>query len=258
MGKRILNVRIKSRDKDKDWRIGDALGKGAARLRRPPSACDLRKSIRGWEVCDQGDTGACIGFSLARGVLHYHLVKARKIRPGDRLSPRFIWMAVKETDTYTDYPTTFIEPEGTEVKQALRVVRKYGCVLERELPMSGRLSRRTMDDFYTRAARLRIASYRNLDRDLDDWRRWLAFRGPIMISLNVDRAFEQCDRTDWWLRRYRPRKDDGGHAACLVGYGPGYFILRNSWGRSWGKGGYAHVTDEYARAAFEDAYGVVV
>ena len=42
------------------------------------------------------------------------------------------------------------------------------------------------------------------------------------------------------------------------GVSSGYFILRNSWGKGWGRGGYAHVTDGYALAAFEDAYGVVV
>jgi len=253
-----MNIRVRSRDKEKDWRIGDALGTGARRRRRPPAACDLREQLPRWEVCDQGDTGACIGFSLARGVLHYHLLKARRIRPSDTLSARFIWMAVKETDTYTEYPTTFIEPEGTEVKQALRVARKYGCVLEDDLPMSGRLSPLSLDDFYTRAARLRIASYRNLDKDLDDWRRWLAFRGPIMISLNVDRAFERCDRKRYTLEKYRAPREENGHAACLVGYGPGHFILRNSWGKGWGLGGHAHLTDGYARAAIEDAYGVVL
>lgn len=41
----------------------------------------------------------------------------------------------------------------------------------------------------------------------------------------------------------------GGHAVCLVGYkrvGSGvFFRLRNSWGTSWGDGGYAWMPSEY-------------
>jgi hypothetical protein len=169
MGKFILNVRVKSREKEKDWTFAHALSIHAVRAGRVPELVDLRVGRPWWRIQHQGDTGACIGFSLADGVLPYHLVKAKWIRPGDRLSPRFIWMAVKETDNYTEYPTTFIEAEGTEVKQALRVVRKYGCVLEKDLPMSGKLSSLTMKEFYSKAAKLRIASYHNLGKNLTEW-----------------------------------------------------------------------------------------
>ena len=31
------------------------------------------------------------------------------------------------------------------------------------------------------------------------------------------------------------------HAVALVGYGDGYYILRNSWGTSWGEKGYMRI-----------------
>lgn len=31
------------------------------------------------------------------------------------------------------------------------------------------------------------------------------------------------------------------HGVALVGYGDGYYILRNSWGSSWGEGGYMRI-----------------
>lgn len=31
------------------------------------------------------------------------------------------------------------------------------------------------------------------------------------------------------------------HAVNLVGYGPDYYILRNSWGTGWGDGGYMKI-----------------
>lgn len=40
------------------------------------------------------------------------------------------------------------------------------------------------------------------------------------------------------------------HAVNLVGYGPDYYILRNSWGTTWGENGYMRI------AASADGNGV--
>ena len=132
----------------------------------PDAAARAEVDLRGgaWPVRDQGTTGACIGFAAADGVLHWHYRQAGMLAEGERPSPRFIWMANKETDLLTSFPTTFIESAGTQIKLALRVARKYGCVTESTLPMRGALSSLSTEAFYTRAARYRIASYHNLGR----------------------------------------------------------------------------------------------
>jgi len=113
--------------------------------------------------------------------------KRKKIQKTDLPSARFIWMANKETDDITAYPTTFLETAGTQTKLALNVARKYGCVLEEDLPMSGQLSTMSRAAFYTKAAKLRISSYHNIGTNIDDWRRWLAFQGPILTRVGVDK-----------------------------------------------------------------------
>jgi hypothetical protein len=55
-------------------------------------------------------------------------VKANRIGANEQLSTRFIWMAAKETDRIVSFPTTFIESEGTSLKTALDIARKYGVV----------------------------------------------------------------------------------------------------------------------------------
>ena len=46
----------------------------------------------------------------------------------------------------------------------------------------------------------------------------------------------------------------------MVGYrADGRFIVRNSWGRGWGDGGFAYASDAWVRAAFlAESYGITV
>lgn len=242
---------------DNDWTFEDAVSSGVSHLSRAiPGRKDLRAPW--WKAEHQGNTGACVGYSTAYGVLRWHYVHAGWIRRTQKPSARFIWMANKETDGITSYPTTFLESAGTQTKLALNVARKYGCVLEADLPIKGGLSTMTSAAFYAKAARFRIASYHNLGRDLDTWRRWIAHQGPILTRLNVDAAWDNAASTNGHLKRYRPGTARGGHAVCIVGYTPQYFIVRNSWGARWGDEGFAYAWDAYAANAFTEAYGAVL
>ena len=263
MAKRGPNVRkfilncAPSEGAETDWGFEDAVEAGAMRRRRrPPVSMDLRASW--WEVRNQGTTGACVGFATADGVLRWHFVDAGRLRRADRPSPRFVWMANKETDRITSYPTTFIEPAGTQTKLALGVARKYGCVLEEELPMTGGLSPLSTAAFYTKAAKLRISSYHNLGRNLRNWRYWIANQGPILTRLGVDRTWDRATRNNGILDKYQPDTVRGGHAVSLVGYTRDDLSVRDSGGTGWGEPGVAYAVNPYAVAAFKEAYGAVL
>ena len=246
-----------SADQGDDWTFEDAIASGVVDTAPAvPSSKDLRAPW--WRINDQGSTGACVGYATAYGVLRWHYVKEGKIKRTELPSARFVWMANKETDNITSFPTTFIEKAGTQTKLALRVVRNYGCVLEKVLPMSGKLSMLSRSAFYTMATRLRIASYHNLGQDLDAWRRWLALQGPILTRLNVDRTWDRATTLGGHLDVYQPNTVRGGHAVCLVGYTRDYFIVRNSWGTTWGDRGFAYAYNAYAAEALTEAYGAVL
>ena len=49
-----------------------------------------------------------------------------------------------------------------------------------------------------------------------------------------------------------------GSVVALVGYGPGGFIVRSSWGADWGKDGYKSASEHYLAEATVESYGVVV
>lgn len=256
---RILNC-VPSPKTDSDWRLHNAQDAGLLRAsaRAVPKSKDLRDDTW-WPVGDQGTTGSCVGWASADSALRWHFVQTGRIGKRDRLAPRFQWMAAKETDQFVAQPTTFIESDGTSLKAALDVARKWGAVRDEVLPFeSGKLFVGEAATFYAMATQLKIAAYFNLGTDLSGWRSWIARGGPIMTRLDVDDTWDNATRTKGRLTTYKPATARGGHAVALVGYTPTGFIVRNSWGEGWGDNGYGYASNAYARKAFTEAYGVTL
>jgi hypothetical protein len=263
----ILNC-LPSPKPEKNWTLetAEAAGVTAAKRSRAGAAAaaggniDLREAW--WAVGDQGNTGSCVGWGSAEGVLRWHFVKAGKLTKTERLSVRYMWMAAKETDPYTTRPTSFIESDGTWLTAALGVAQKFGVVTDKVLPFklggSSQMYTGSANTFYALASQRRIASYFNLGRNLAAWRNWLATKGPILTRLDVDNAFMQATSTKGKLSSYTANSGLGGHCVALVGYVNGSFIVRNSWGTGWGDKGFAYAADTYAQPAFTEAYGVTI
>jgi C1A family cysteine protease len=220
-----------------------------------PDTVDLRQD---WHtVPDQGHTASCVGWTVADSLLRWHLVKDGKLAPDQRLSARHVWMSAKEFFQREEFPSTFLEQDGTSLKAGLDVVRKFGAVLESELPWDG-LAAGTPEDYYRSAKSRRIMAYFNLGAEdpaarFAEWRKWLAQTGPVAVLIKVDRhvAAAQLDTFD-------PDSVDGSHAAALFGYGPDHFLLRSSWGPAWGDNGYAKMSLDYAAQAVIESYGVMI
>lgn len=251
---RILNI-VPSKKTEDDWTFLTAASSNVIRAVRIPSSVDLRETW--WKIGDQGQTGSCVGWSCADSVLRWHFTKAGLLK-NDKLSVRFIWMASKETDEFNSRPTTFIEEAGTSLKSALDVARKYGCVLEQDLPFNlSTQSFDTEDTFYSKASQFKIRAYYNLHRGdrIVHWKNWLASNGPIFTALSVDDEWYNAPKG--MLNKYKG-PGYGGHAVAIVGYTKARFIVRNSWGTGWGDDGFAYASYAYAKAAFMESYGVAL
>ena len=268
---RILNC-LPSKSPEKNWMYEVAAKAGLIPAQAPAIATatvDLRESW--WEIGDQMDSGSCVGWGTADAVCRWHFVKKGILQKDQRLSVRYPWMAAKEVDVFTAYPTTFIEIEGTWITAALDIARKFGLVTDDLLPFrlpdsSGKMANERlyaggdMQEFYSKASNLKIAGYYNLGKNLDNWKSWLATKGPIVSRLEVDATWYDATKTDGNLDTYQPKTARGGHCVAIVGYGynDDRFIVRNSWGTSWGDEGFAYASKDYVQAAFVEAYGVNV
>ena len=255
--KHILNC-LPSRNTENDWLMASAEEAELLSASPIPLSKDLRDDSW-WDIGNQGTTGSCVGWATADSVLRWHFVQTGQIDKTEKISPRFIWMAAKETDVFVSRPTTFIELDGTSLKAALDVARKFGVVTDTVLPFgSGKLYSGSSNSFYALAAHRRIASYFNLGKNLADWRSWIARNGPILTRLNVDQTWDEATSTQGNIDTYLWDTARGGHAVALVGYTKDRFIVRNSWGLTWGDKGYAYASNAYAVAAFTEAYGVTI
>ena len=255
LDRRVLNC-LPSRKVEQDWQFAHALAGGIKTPIPVPKAHDLRTPL--WSVSDQGQTGSCVGWAAADGVIRWHWVNSRGLPAKQLLSARFLWMAAKETDQFTNYPTTFVELEGTSLKAALDVARKFGNLLHEDLPLTGALWQGEADGLYASAAQRRIASYFNLGSEIAKWKQWIFQHGPILTRLDVDSTWVNATATNGVLKTYKSGETSGGHAVAMVGYTEDSIIIRNSWGTGWGDQGFGYASLDYAQAAFTEAYGVAV
>jgi hypothetical protein len=232
----------------------------AARPATLPPSVDLRAAW--WDIGDQQNTGSCVGWGSTDGVARYHFVKAGRLAQNAKLSPRATWMASKETDQFTTRPETFIEEAGTSLKAAADILRKFGAAPEVLLPfhLTTFMYQGSENTFFATLASRRIAAYFNLHKNLANWRLWLVTHGPILVGLNVDATWDNATATHGKLDTFQPATVRGGHAPCVVGYTSDHrFIVRNSWGTSWGDHGFAYASEAYINAAFfSESYGVTL
>lgn len=257
---RICNL-VQSHNTQNDWQFQHALSAGL--IDAPaglPASVDLRAAW--WDVGNQENTGSCVGWGSTDGVARYMFVKAGRLAQNAKLSPRFTWMACKETDTFTTRPETMIEGAGTTLKASVDILRNFGAAPDTLLPFHIQTAMYTGDEntFFATAATRKISAYFNLGRNTGSWKAWLAAHGPILVGLNVDHTWDNATATGGKLDTFQPNTVRGGHAVALVGYRTdGRFIVRNSWGTAWGDHGFAYPTEAYINAAFyNESYGVTL
>nr|HPJ72479.1 C1 family peptidase [bacterium] len=119
--------------------------------------------------------------------------------------------------------------------------------------------------FGTYPATTRIQSWHRIPcNDIDAIKTAIYNYGPVDASVNAGTAFEgysggvysdsatTCSASPCYY-------STTNHVICLVGWvdtgpGTGYWILRNSWGTSWGESGYMRISYYAARVACEACY----
>jgi predicted secreted protein len=89
---------------------------------------------------------------------------------------------------------------------------------------------------YANIALRKVSAYFNLQKDINQWKTWLASHGPIMAGLSVDQTWDNATATHGNLDAFKPNTVRGGHAVTIVGYtSTGRIIIPQQLGRGLGR-----------------------
>jgi len=202
-------------------------------------------------ILDQGREGACTGYALA-AVVNYHL--HQQLDGGDEaprypVSPQMLYELARR---YDEWPGEAYE--GSSARGAMKAWVRHGvCHWEHWPPTSKGATHLT-----TAVARdaLRApggAFYRVMHRQIRDMHAALAEAGILFVTVMVHDGWQrpgpETRQVTYEVQGETRVRDlpviqrrgraDSGHAVAIVGYTTDGFIIQNSWGSSWGDGGFA-------------------
>jgi hypothetical protein len=211
---------------------------------------------------DQRNTSACTGFALAK-VIEYLLERAD--RPVEQISGFMLYSMARRYDEWTDNDR---RDEGSSLRGALKGWSRHGAsalLLWQNLEPPKPTNDDT--DWWLDSVKRPLGAYYRLTLDaIGDIHTALMESGAVYASafthggwdelfveneLPAPTAVEQIPIID--CRRGQP---DGGHAFAIVGYTDKGFIVQNSWGPKWGRGGFGVLTYADWRQNAMDAWVV--
>ena len=185
----------------------------------PPSyVCEGYRNVK-----SQGSVGSCVAHATTE-ILEFH-------NGGQKLSTNFIYGIHKKL-----YATP---GPGMYLRDACKIVREYGdpiydlCPGNTEVNKVYTIAEEAFDkkEVLQNAAKYRIDSFAKLN-SISDIKYALMNYGPVLSSV------------DWYSNNkvvngvlIQGGEKNGGHAIMLYGWNEQGWLMQNSWGKSWGKGG---------------------
>ena len=236
------------KDKAEGWIFGRDKHYSAPRLAAPlPAAVDLRTNMP--PVYYQGALGSCTANAIAAAWDFEHHLQGNSFITPSRL---FIYYNERKIEG------TIQQDAGAQIRDGLITVTKDGVC--RELIWPYNISAFTLRPIYLcyqQALKEQVLQSQRVTQDLVTMKTVLATGHPIVIGFSVYASFETDAVTKTGLVPI-PKPGEqllGGHAVVVVGYSDalkmpgakdsGAFLVRNSWGKSWGLQGHCWMAYEY-------------
>ncbi len=222
------NVSKLSRDPDHD-----SHPKQPADIHAPedlPAKVDLRPHCP--PIVDQGQTSSCTANALAGA---YGYMEGRIAGKEVAVSRLFIFYNERMVEHTTD------KDVGAYISDGVKVLKNYGACAEQTWPFSVKaVETKPHAQAYTEGKGHEVDQAATVAIDLHSMRHCLAEGYPFVFGLEID-DFKPDAKGN--ITRPGPKAKLDGHAMCCVGYDDArkVFIVRNSWGTSFGDKGYCYV-----------------
>ena len=208
----------------------------AAHLETPylPLTVDLRSKMP--PIDDQLSLGACSADAIVAAVEY--------IRPelvGSRL---FVYYNERLLNKKVAFDS------GSSVENGMKAVSIYGVCEESLYPY--RVDHFTdvpSAEAYANGLLHRVLDYKQIDLDMNTMKNCLAGGIPFIASIVIYSSFQRKSDEDLCMITMptSTQENYGGHAVLICGYDDSKqsWILRNSWGTSWGAKGYCYLPYVY-------------
>jgi C1A family cysteine protease len=212
----------------------------SATLKALPKRKDLTRGCP--QVYDQGQLGSCTANAI--GAAHEFDQRLQDVKSAFTPSRLFIYYNERVTEN------TVNEDSGAMIRDGIKSIVKQGVCPETLWPyIVPRFTKKPPAPCYREALNHQVVSYRRLVQSLTQMKGCLASGFPFVFGFSVYESFE-ADAVRRTGKVPMPSTDErmlGGHAVLAVGYDDAgkSFIVRNSWGTTWGKKGYGRMPYAY-------------
>jgi hypothetical protein len=217
-------------------------------------AVDLRKYST--PVGDQGQTSRCSAFAWTHAT---EMVSNIKTGTTARLSPNYTMLEFQRLQgDAQDYKYAYSGGDGTvSGTDPGDVLVQHGTCRQELWPDSSEIP--------VTSERVLISDSEKHHLDatphpiaIDDIRKVLSAGCPVHVAINTGESFSDVGRDGLFSASEGPSGRHGRHAMLIVGYTGNFYIIKNSWGDSWGDKGYCYVPKNVLAESEPDLIAVLV
>lgn len=206
-----------------------------------PNKRDLRDK-EAFPLFNQRSLGSCTANAIAAA---FHFDQHKQENKSQFAPSRlFIYYNEREMEGTTK------QDSGAMIRDGIKSVHKLGICPETMWPYDiSKFTEKPPQLCYEVAKQNRAEKYERLTQDLSHLKGCLASGFPFVFGFTVLTSFETDEVKKTGIMPMPQREDQavGGHAVLAVGYDvkDSVFIVRNSWGETWGDGGYFYMPFDY-------------
>src|SRR5436305_4635819 len=197
-----------------------------------PPKVDLRDQCP--PVYDQGQLGSCTANAIGAALEFDQMKQKERVFTPSRL---FIYYNERVIEG------TVSSDSGAQIRDGVKAVNQEGAPPETDWPYDiGKFADKPPKVAYDHGVEHEAVLYQRLTPTLSQLKGCLASGFPFVFGFSVYESFESQEvaSTGEAPMPKAGEKQLGGHAVLAVGYDEDQqrFIVRNSWGPSWGMAGY--------------------
>lgn len=205
---------------------------------------DLRPSFT--SVKDQGQQGACSAFALI-GIYEFILNKEKKFEYD--LSESFLYYNARDLDNNLSVNAD----TGSSFYYCIKSLETLGVCSENDCPYDDSVfNKKPSDTAYNNAKDNMVAEAQNVELSVNAIKSALEDGFPVAVSFNLYDSFNPVNGfisrpTDQEIKEGANDDKNRRHAMVVCGFSDDQrvFIVRNSWGKTFGVNGYCYVPYSY-------------